>query len=70
MIGHKLIGTAKVPGGVELRLMRRGSQFTIVLDGNELMSTRVSASEEALATMTCERLGNLLSPQLLIGGFG
>jgi spermidine synthase len=68
MIGHELIGTARVPDGVELRLMQRGDEFTIVLDDNELMSTRVSASEEALATMTCARLGQ--APALLIGGYG
>jgi spermidine synthase len=68
--GHRHIGTAQVPDGVELRLMRRGGEFTIVLDGNELMSTRVSASEEALARLTCERLSGRASPQLLIGGYG
>jgi spermidine synthase len=70
MIGHKLIGTAQVPDGVEMRLMQRGAVFTIFLADNELMSTRVSASEEALATMTCERLSGSPAPQLLIGGYG
>jgi spermidine synthase len=70
MIMSELIGTAQVPEGVELRLMRRGDDFMIVLDGNELMSTRVWASEEALAEMTCERLGGRSAPDLLIGGYG
>lgn len=70
MNGHNLIGTAQVPDGVELRLMQRGNEFTIVLDRNELMSTRVSGSEEALARLTCERLGGRPAPQLLIGGYG
>lgn len=70
MHGHKWVGTAQVPDGVELRLMRRGSEFTIFLAGNELMSTRASASEEALATMTCARLSEGGAPQLLIGGYG
>jgi spermidine synthase len=70
MIGHELIGTAQVPDGVELRLMRRGDEFTIVLERNELMNTRVSASEEALATLTCARLGERVAPQWLIGGYG
>ena len=42
----------------------------IVLDRNELMSTRMSGSEEALATMTCERLGERKAPHILIGGYG
>lgn len=70
MNGHELIGTALVPGGVELRLMRSEDEFAIVLERNELMSTDMSASEEALATMTCERLGECPAPQLLIGGYG
>ena len=70
MNGHKLIATARVPDGVELKLMRRGSEFTIFLNGNELMSTRASASEEALATISCGRLAEQRAPQLLIGGYG
>jgi len=42
----------------------------IVLDRNELMSTRMSGSEEALAVMTCERLGANPAPHLLVGGYG
>ena len=53
---RELLGTAMVPGGDELRLYRRGDDFTIVIDRNELMSSRMSGSEEALATLTSERL--------------
>jgi spermidine synthase len=59
-----------VPGGEELRLFRRGRDFMIVLGRNELMSSRMSGSEEALAVMTCERLGGRKAPHLLIGGYG
>jgi spermidine synthase len=34
------------------------------------MSTRMSGSEEALATMSIERLAGRKAPQLLIGGYG
>lgn len=68
--GHELIATAHVPGGVQLRLVQSGEEFTILLDRTELMSTRASASEEALATMTCHRLGGRPAPELLIGGYG
>lgn len=67
---RELIGTAHVPGGDELRLFRRGGDFMIVLGGNELMSSRQSGSEEALALRTCERLGSGAAPHLLIGGYG
>lgn len=70
MTPRELIDTAKIPGGDELRLFRRGKDFMIVLDRNELMSTRMSGSEEALAVMSCERLAGRKAPHLLIGGYG
>lgn len=70
MIAPELIGVASVPGGDELRLFRRGRDFMIVLDRNELMSSRMSGSEEALAEMSCARLRGRAAPRLLIGGYG
>lgn len=71
MVPRELLGTARVPGGgEELRLFRRGADFMIVLDRNELMNSRMSGSEEALATMTCARLSGTKPPNLLIGGYG
>jgi spermidine synthase len=67
---RELIGTAVVPGGETLRLFRRGDDFMIVLDRCELMSSRMSGSEDALAVMTCARLGQRAAPHLLIGGYG
>ena len=67
---RELIGTAKVPGGKEFRLFRRGGDFMIVVDRNELMSTRMSGSEEALAELTIARIGERPRPRLLIGGYG
>ena len=71
MIPRELLGTATVPdGGEPLRLFRRGNDYMIVLDRNELMSSRMSGSEEALAVMTIERLRGRAAPHLLIGGYG
>jgi len=70
MTPRELIGSATVPGGEPLRLFRRGGDFMIVLERNELMNSRMSGSEEALATMTCDRLGGRKAPHLLIGGYG
>lgn len=69
---RELIGTAAVPGGEPLTLYRRGSDYMIVLDRNELMSSRMSGSEIALAEMSCARLAKLgrPAPHLLIGGYG
>ncbi|GAA3710775.1 hypothetical protein GCM10022268_19810 [Sphingomonas cynarae] len=70
MTPRELLGTAEVPGGPPLRLFRRGDDFMIVLDRNELMSSRMSGSEIALGTMTCARLTGHPAPRLLIGGYG
>jgi spermidine synthase len=67
---RELIGTAKVPGGVELRLFRHGDNHVIALDANELMNSRLGGSEEALAEMTVKRLRPGVAPHLLIGGYG
>ena len=70
MTPRELVAKASVPGGQELRLFRRGADFMIVLEGNELMNSRMSGSEEALAVLTCERLRDAAAPDLLIGGYG
>ena len=64
------LGTAHVPGGVEIRLYQRGADFMILLPTDELMSSRMRNSEERLATMTLERLAGNPAPRLLIGGYG
>ncbi len=69
MVPRELIDTADVPGGEPLRLFRRGADYMIVLDRNELMNSRMSGSEEALAEMTIDRL-RVPAPHLLIGGYG
>ena len=64
------LGTAHVPGGVEIRLYQRGADFMILLPTDELMSSRMRNSEERLATMTLERLAGNSAPRMLIGGYG
>jgi spermidine synthase len=59
-----------VPGGTELRLFRHDRDFMIVMGHNELMSSRMSGSEIALATETIKRLKDRTAPTLLIGGYG
>jgi spermidine synthase len=71
MIPRILIDTAKVPGGDgELRLMKRGDAFSIMLGQNELMSSRLSGSEEALANLACRVIAAIEHPRVLIGGLG
>ena len=71
MITRVLIDSALIPGGGgELRLIRRGDDFWIMLGSNALMSTRLRGSEEALATLACERIAGRPRPAMLIGGLG
>ena len=71
MIPWLQIGTTPVPGAeVELRLMRRGDEFSMMLGQNELMNSRLSGSEQALATLACKRIEAVKRPHLLIGGLG
>ena len=65
------LDSATIPGeDGELRLKRRGSEFSIMLGANELMNSRLSGSEEALATLSWERIKTHPNPRVLIGGLG
>jgi spermidine synthase len=71
MIPWVKIDTGRIPGTVEeLRLMRRGAEFSIMLGTNELMNSRLSGSEAALATLAAKKLEAIKKPHLLIGGLG
>lgn len=66
--------------GRELTLYRRGDAFYIQIDGYDLMSSRAHGSEDALARLALEALGNggrgrrtgraNRSPRILVGGLG
>jgi spermidine synthase len=70
MIPRELVATARIPGGPEMKLYRRGRDHMILVDRDELMSTRMSGSEEALAELTGRRLGSRPRQSWLIGGYG
>lgn len=71
MIPWSQLDTAQVPdGGGQLRLMQRGAEFSIMAGSIELMNSRLSGSEKALATMVCARLQDRPKPHVLIGGLG
>lgn len=71
MIPWEQLDAARTPDGKqELRLKRRGSEFSIMLGSNELMNSRLSGSEEALARLSLEKLGRRDRIHALIGGLG
>lgn len=74
MIPWAHLDTAQIPGGGELRLMQRGAEFSIRFGRDELMNSRLSATEQALATIACEKIRTrkrpTTRPTILIGGLG
>ena len=65
----ELVDTALLPDGGELLLWRRGDDYSIRFGEDELMGNQVRHSEEALATLVCERLSQG-DARILIGGLG
>ena len=70
MIPWVHLDTARIPDGGELRLMRRGAELSIMSGSTELMNSRLSGSEKALATLATARLQGRPKLQVLIGGLG
>ena len=71
MIPWVELDTAAVPhGGGTLKLMRRGGEYSIMAGPIELMNSRLSGSEEALARLPAERIGGRARARMLIGGYG
>ena len=66
----ELIGTARLPAGGELKLIRAAGYFHLVLDGVPLMSSAAHHSEEHLATIGCEGIGKRAHTRVLVGGLG
>src|SRR3984885_10712986 len=70
MIPWVHLDTATVPGGDTLKLMQRGSEFSIMAGATTLMNSRMSGSEIALAELACDRLRGRRNCRILIGGYG
>ena len=69
MLPWTLVDTAKIPGdGTEMRLHRRGDEFSIRVENYELMNSRVHGSEDALSSLVCERVPQ--NARVVIGGLG
>jgi spermidine synthase len=66
----ELIGRSVTPEGTDMTLLRRGHEYIILADGKPLMSSRMHGSEEALATLGCERARQMEEPCVLVGGLG
>ena len=63
----ELLGRTVAPGGSDLRLMRRDTEYIILVDNRPLMSSRMHGSEEALASFAFDHLGDRRHVQVLVG---
>jgi spermidine synthase len=71
MIRWTLLDTAQASGdGAELRLYRRGEEYSIRANDCEIMNSRVHGSEDALGEQACARIADRPRPRVLIGGLG
>jgi len=68
----ELLDVAQIPGGEgELGLYKRGQDLLIkIVGGQDLMSTRMHASEDALGETVCAEFAEVERPRILIGGLG
>ncbi|MCD6584777.1 MAG: hypothetical protein J7K96_03340 [Desulfobacteraceae bacterium] len=64
------IATAQTPDGRAMVLYQRDRDFTIQVNGLELMQSRQHESELALARLGCAHLAGHKAPRILIGGLG
>lgn len=65
----EVVDVADIPGGGQLHLLRCGKDFSIQFNDDELMGSSDHISEQALATLTCERLARN-DGHVLVGGLG
>ncbi len=70
MIPWELIGEARTPEGTHMTLTRRGSEYMILADGKDLMSSRMKGSEEELARVGCAHARKQENACVLVGGLG
>jgi len=71
MVPWQFLDSESIPGSKEeLRLYKRGEEFSIRLGRYELMNSRMHGSEDALAELACARIADRTRPRVLIGGLG
>jgi len=68
--GFEILDRARLPGGGEMTLRRKGGEFEIFVGDRDLMSSRVHGSEESLARFGCRNLSRAYRPRVLVGGLG
>ncbi len=74
MIPYEELGESRMSDGTVFSLHKRGNEFFLKYNGNELMSTNHTYSEQLLAEIGCahvqKKSKRATSPKVLIGGLG
>jgi spermidine synthase len=71
MIPWILLSAAKTPDTKkELKLYQRDTEYSIRVNGAELMNSRVFGSEKMLAELSCAEIAHNKNTRVLIGGLG
>lgn len=65
-----VLDQATTPDGSVMELVEHDSNYSIRINGVDLMSTRQHFSEEKLADYACDHLQSHREPRVLIGGLG
>ncbi len=66
-----LLDEVTVPeNGGTMKLFQRAFEFSISVNNEELMNSRMHGSEDALAELACKRVADRETPRVLIGGLG
>jgi spermidine synthase len=64
------VASARTPDGSEMELYQHDRDFSILINGRDLMHSRQHDSELELARLGCEHLVGHEAPSILVGGLG
>lgn len=67
---YSKLATTRTPDGGEMQLYLHDRDFSIKINGLELMNSRQHESEQELARLGCAHLAAQPAPRVLIGGLG
>jgi len=71
MIPWKKLDSTSTPDGKnEVVLLQRDQEFSIRVDGQELMNSRMNGSEKVLAKLACKPISKRQGAKVVIGGLG
>lgn len=70
MLPWKILGKAQAASGGELVLSERGGEYSLRINGWELMSSRKHGSEDAMALIACKPIADKADARVLVAGLG